>query len=156
MFFKLIWVKLSSDQANDRLQGLEIFSGIFYILTYFCVLVIMLIPVGLSKGVDFMINYTIQRLASDNCICLSKAAPENMARIDQLCIEKGGTLTTKKMQVVEIDTFDAVHSSLDTIEEKRRNLIANNLSINVVHLNSIGRIVKNLNNENRYIGNRME
>lgn len=79
-----------------------------------------------------------------------------MARIDQLLIEKGGTLTTKKMEVVEIDAFDNVHSKLDSIDEFKRDIIIKNLAVNVVHLNSIGRIVKNLNNENKHIGNRME
>lgn len=60
------------------------------------------------------------------------------------------------MLVNEIHTIDQPHSRLDTIDEERRNIIISNLAINVVHLNSIGRIVKNLNNENKHIGNRME
>ena len=79
-----------------------------------------------------------------------------MARINQLCIEKGGTLTTKKMEVIYIDTLDGTHSSLATIDEAKRNIIIENLALNVVHLNSVGRIVKNLNNENKHIGSRME
>lgn len=153
---KLIWMKMHDEENNVVMNNLNLFGGLFYLITYFFVLLVILIPVGLSKAVDNVIIYSIKRLFSENVICLTKAAPENMARINQLCIEKGGTLTTKKMQVVEVDTFDKVHSRLDTIDEARRNCIVSNLAINVVHLNSVGRIVKNLNNENKHIGNRME
>lgn len=65
-------------------------------------------------------------------------------------------MTTKKMEVVEIDVFDKVLNNLDGIDKFKRDIISANLAVNVVHLNSIGRIVKNLNNENKHIGNRME
>lgn len=62
-------------------------------------------------------------MCSENVICLTKTAPENMARINQLCVEKGGTLTKKKMEVVHIDTLDQTHSSLDTVDDVKRDII---------------------------------
>lgn len=79
-----------------------------------------------------------------------------MAKVNQLCIEKGGTLTTKKMEVIHIDTFEGNFSNLDEMDPIKKDLVIANLAVNVVHLNSIGRIVKSLNNENKQIGNRME
>lgn len=153
---RLVWMKLQNNNESVVVNNLSFIGSMMYIIIYFFVLLVILIPVSLSKAVNAVIIYSMKKLYSENVICLTKSAPENMARINQLCIEKGGTLTTKKMQVVNIDTFDGVHSKLETIDEAKRDIIIQNLAVNVVHLNSTGRIVKNLNNENKHIGNRME
>jgi P-type E1-E2 ATPase len=95
MIIRLIYTRISNTQHSMEISNLDIFGAISYLFAYFFILVVMLIPVSLSKAVDYMINYTMKCLVDENVICLSKAAPENMARINQLCIEKGGTLTTK-------------------------------------------------------------
>lgn len=88
-------MKLYDSSNNVVLNRLNLFGATFYLVTYFFTLLVILIPVGLTKATDNVIVYSIKRLFSENMICLTKSAPENMARINQLCIEKGGTLTTK-------------------------------------------------------------
>ena len=156
IIFRLWWMRISEDTSSVFLNNLSFFWALFYSLIYFLVLLLILIPTSLAKAVDCVIVYSINRLSNENVICLTKTAPENMAKINQLWIEKGGWLTSQKMEVLHIDTLDGVHQKLDTIDSIKREIITMNLSINVVHLNSVGRIVKNLNNENKHFGNRME
>jgi len=77
-------MKMYDPNNNVVLNNLNLFGAILYLVTYFFTLLIMLIPVGLSKSVDNVIIYSIKKLFAENVICLTKAAPENMARIDQL------------------------------------------------------------------------
>lgn len=88
-------MRINDNKNNVVLNNLNLFGAFFYLVTYFFVLLVVLIPVGISKSVDNVIIYSIKKLFKENVICLTKTAPENMARINQLCIEKGGTLTTK-------------------------------------------------------------
>ena len=156
IIFRLIWMKIYQDRSSVFVNNLGFFWALFYSLIYFLVLLLILIPTSLTKAIDSVIIYSIKRLSAENVICLSKSAPENMAKINQLWIEKGGWLTSQKMEVMHIDTLDGTHEMLNTIDDNKRQIITTNLSLNVVHLNSVGRIVKNLNNENKHFGNRME
>lgn len=95
MILRLTWTRLSEDATNIISGRVDKLTAYAYLITYFFILLLILVPVSMSKAVDFVINFTMNKLVEENAICLSKSLPENMARINQLCIEKGGTLTTK-------------------------------------------------------------
>lgn len=156
LLIQLMKLKITTKTDNVVVTDYSILGSLIYILTYFFILMLMLIPTSLSRAANSVIMFSISQLYEENVVWLTKSAPENAGKINHLIIEKGGTLTTKNMKVIHIDTFGQTHDSLDTIDENKRDIIISNLAINVVHLNSVGRIVKNLNNENKHIGSRME
>lgn len=60
MTARLVHTRIANRQNNMEMNNLDIFGAISYLFTYFFILIVMLVPISLSKGVDYMINYTIK------------------------------------------------------------------------------------------------
>lgn len=80
--------------------------------------VIALVPQGLVLLVSMAMAVAVVRLAKQRVIAQELAAVEGLARIDVLCVDKTGTLTTGRLTVDRIDAVD------DRAEELRTGLAA--------------------------------
>ncbi len=69
--------------------------------------VVGLVPQGLVLLVSLAMAVAIGRLARDHVVVQELAAVEGLARVDVLCVDKTGTLTTGELAVESIEALEA-------------------------------------------------
>ena len=90
----LLWSQLrSSDEVADAMIGAV--AG-----------VVSLVPQGLVLLVSMTMAVAVVRLAANNVVVQELPAVEGLARVDVLCVDKTGTLTTGRLSIDGLEPLD--------------------------------------------------
>lgn len=82
-----------------------------YSVTSTAAAIIGMIPEGLVLLTSIALALSSIRLARKNTLCQDLYCVENLARVDVLCLDKTGTITTGNMQVIEVVRLDKSFSA---------------------------------------------
>ncbi len=77
--------------------------------------VVSLVPQGLVLLVSMAMAVAVRRLADRDVVVQELPAVEGLARVDLLCVDKTGTLTTGRLTVDSIEPIDDCHCSDDSL-----------------------------------------
>ena len=89
--------------------------------------IVGMIPKGMILLTSSVLAVSVVRLTSKNVLVQEMYCIETLARVDVLCLDKTGTLTTDEMTVTDIISFD---SSIDEIKTAISSIVAGSDEIN--------------------------
>lgn len=78
--------------------------------------VVSLVPQGLVLLISMAMAVAVIRLSRNQVVTQELAAVEGLARIDTLCVDKTGTLTTGRLTVDHVETVDRARTETELIE----------------------------------------
>ncbi len=93
-----------------------------------------MIPEGLILLTSTVLAVSVIRLSRKNVLVQQLFCIETLARVDVLCLDKTGTITTGELEVVDIDYLDNKKSETDIILKSiAKSSIDNNATINAIN-----------------------
>lgn len=107
------------------LIGIAQGKGILTMLQIGVSLAVAAIPEGLPICVTVTLAVGVMKMAKRHAIVKKLPAVEALGCINVVCVDKTGTITTNKMEVIEIFVpFESVHAEVNNIGERHRSLSA--------------------------------
>ncbi|RLN31696.1 hypothetical protein BBJ28_00008157 [Nothophytophthora sp. Chile5] len=98
-------------------------KGMLVMLQIGVSLAVAAIPEGLPICVTVTLAFGVMKMAKRHAIVKKLPAVEALGCINVVCVDKTGTLTTNKMEVIEIFVpFESVHAEVSGIGERERSL----------------------------------